>query len=58
MDLDRGKDGNEDILNLSSATGGVTIKTVTDSELTGSIDVKGDGGLEIKGDFSAARVPE
>lgn len=58
MDLYRGKDGNDDVLNGENMTGGVTIKTVTDSELTGSIDIKGDGGLEVKGDFTAARVQE
>ncbi len=57
MDLYQGKDGNDEVVNLSNPTGGVTIKTVTDSELTGTIDVKGSEGLEIKGDFSAARVP-
>lgn len=57
MDLYQGKDGNDNVVNLENATGGVTIKTVSASELTGTIDVKGDGGLEIKGDFSAARVP-
>jgi hypothetical protein len=57
MDLYQGKDGQDGVVNLSNPTGGVTIKTVTDTELTGSVDVKGDGGLEIKGEFSAARVP-
>ena len=58
MDIYQGKDGSDHIVNLSNGTGGVTIKTVTDTELTGSSDVKGDGGFEVKGDFSAQRVPK
>lgn len=57
MDVYQGQDGNDVVNNLSNPTGGVTIKTVTDTELTGTIDVSGDNGLLVKGDFSAARVP-
>ena len=58
MDVYQGKGGEDTVTtNLENATGGVTIKTVTESELTGTIDVKGDNGLEVKGDFSAQRVP-
>ncbi len=59
MDVYQGKGGEDTITtNLENATGGVTIKTVTDTELTGTIDVKGDNGLEVKGDFTAQRVPK
>ena len=57
MDVYQGKAGSDHVTNLSNPTGGVTITSVTDTELAGKIDVKGDGGLEIKGDFTAARVP-
>ena len=56
MDIYQGEDGNDKVTNLENGTGGVTIKTVTDTELTGSIDVKGDNDFLVKGDFTAARV--
>lgn len=59
LDVYQGKGGSDTMItNLENAQGSVTIKTVTDTELTGSLDVKGDNGLEVKGDFKADRVPK
>lgn len=57
MDIYQGKGDDAMITNLENGQGKVVIKTVTDSELTGSLDVKGDNGFEVKGDFNATRVP-
>jgi hypothetical protein len=58
MDIYQGKGGTDTMTtNIENKQGSVVIKTVTDTELTGTIDVQGDNGFEVKGDFSAVRVP-
>lgn len=57
MDIYRGKGGNDEVFNLENAQGAVKIEAVSDSELSGSIDVTGDNGFRVKGDFKAQRVP-
>ena len=57
MDVYRGKGGNDEVFNLENGQGSVKIETVTDTELTGSIDVTGDNGFMVKGPFKAERVP-
>ena len=49
--------GNDEVFNLENGQGSVKIETVTDTELTGSIDVTGDNGFMVKGPFKAERVP-
>ncbi len=56
MDIYRGKGGNDEVFNLENGQGAVKIETVTDTELSGTIDVTGDNGFMVKGAFKAERV--
>lgn len=57
MDIYSGKAGAEDILNVENAKGGVTIESVSDTELKGKIDLTADSDVVVKGEFTAQRVP-
>ncbi|MCB1025444.1 MAG: hypothetical protein KDB79_13695 [Acidobacteria bacterium] len=48
--------GDEQVSNVENRKGKVTITSVTDTEIAGSIDITGDDGKVVKADFKAKKV--
>lgn len=56
VDIYTVKNGKQEISNVENEQGKVIIKTVTPDTVTGSLDITGDKGARIQGEFSATVV--
>jgi hypothetical protein len=51
-------DGSQKVTNIDGEKGTIVISKVSDTEVMGSVDITGDGGAMIKGDFTAVIATE